>query len=147
MENLVIISPTLFDKGALVEAEIYPDEHAFLNHKNNQLTTCKPVRVKMLLDTGSNISGLDRSIIDRLQLPHYSGKSFVDGAGGLTSLNRYRCVLYLDIFRSKALPLDILEGQFENSPYDGILGRDVLRFCHMQYEGPMNCFRLSAPDF
>ena len=145
MENLVIITPTLFDKGALIEAEIYQSERSFLKEKNRM--PGQVTRVKMLIDTGANISGLDRGLIDMLQLPHYSEKSFVDGAGGLASLNRYRCVLYLDIFKQKALPLDILEGRFENSPYDGIIGRDVLRFCNMHYDGPSNCFRLSAPDF
>ena len=146
MENLVIITPTLFDKGALVEAEIYQNERSFLQHKN-QGTIAPRKRVKMLVDTGANISGLDRDLIDMLQLPLYSEKTFVDGAGGIASLNRYRCVIYLDIFKQKALPLDILEGRFENSPYDGIIGRDVLRFCTMHYDGPSNCFRLSAPDF
>ena len=145
MENLVIITPTLFDKGALIEAEIYQSERSFLREKNRE--PGRITRVKMLIDTGANISGLDRGLIDMLQLPHYSEKSFVDGAGGLASLNRYRCVLYLDIFKQKALPLDILEGRFENSPYDGIIGRDVLRYCNMHYDGPSNCFRLSAPDF
>jgi predicted aspartyl protease len=145
MENLVIITPTLFDKGALIDAEIYQSERSFLKEKNRE--PGRVTRVKMLIDTGANISGLDRGLIDMLQLPHYSEKSFVDGAGGLASLNRYRCVLYLDIFKQKALPLDILEGRFENSPYDGIIGRDVLRFCNMHYDGPSNCFRLSAPDF
>lgn len=146
MEKMVIMTPSLFDKGALVEAEIYPNEQSFLKHKNQgQPGTIHSV--KMLLDTGSNISGLDRRLIEMLQLPHYSGKAFVDGAGGLTTLNMYRCVLYLEIFNQKALPLDILEGRFENSPYDGVIGRDVLRFCSMHYDGPSNCFRLSAPDF
>jgi predicted aspartyl protease len=145
MENLVVITPTLFDKGALIDAEIYQSERSFLKEKNRE--PGRVTRVKMLIDTGANISGLDRGLIDMLQLPHYSEKSFVDGAGGLASLNRYRCVLYLDIFKQKALPLDILEGRFENSPYDGIIGRDVLRFCNMHYDGPSNCFRLSAPDF
>jgi predicted aspartyl protease len=146
MEKLVIITPTLYDKGALVEAEIYQNERSFLKQKNHG-TVGKPIRIKMLLDTGSNISALDRSLIDMLQLPHYSGKAFVDGAGGLASLNCYRCVLYLDIFRGKALPIDILEGKFQNSPYDGVIGRDVLRYCSMHYDGPGNCFKLSAPDF
>lgn len=146
MEKLVIMTPSLYDKGALVEAEIYQDNRSFLKHKNHDQPGTV-YKVKMLLDTGSNISALDRDLIDRLQLPHYSGKAFVDGAGGLTSLNCYRCVLYLDIFQQKALPLDILEGRFENSPYDGVIGRDVLRFCSMHYDGPSNCFRLSAPDF
>lgn len=146
MEKLVIVTPHLFDKGALVEAEIYPNESSFLKHKNEQLLQVER-RVRMLLDTGSNISGLDRTLIDRFQLPSYSEKSFVDGAGGRASLSRYRCILYLDIFGMKALPIDILEGRFEDSPYDGVIGRDVLRYCQMHYDGPSNCFRLSATGF
>jgi hypothetical protein len=102
---------------------------------------------KMLVDTGSNISALDRRLIEMLQLPLYSEKVCVDGAGGLTNLHRFRCVLYLDIFGQKALPLDILEGRFQNSPYDGVIGRDVLQFCTMSYDGPANSFKLSAPNF
>ncbi len=146
MENLVIVSSDLYLRGAMVETEIFPSEKIFLEHKN-QLSRKPMARVKMLLDTGSNISGLDRSLIEQLQLPLYSEKASVDGAGGLISLNLYRCVIYLDIFRQKALPLDIVEGRFGDSPYQGIIGRDVLQYCHMQYDGPSNSFRISAPGF
>lgn len=146
MENLVIVSSDLYLRGAMVETEIFPSEKIFLEHKN-QLSRKPMARVKMLLDTGSNISGLVRSLIEQLQLPLYSEKASVDGAGGLISLNLYRCVIYLDIFRQKALPLDIVEGRFGDSPYQGIIGRDVLQYCHMQYDGPSNSFRISAPGF
>ncbi len=146
METMVIVSPSLYTKGAMVETEIYPSEKIFLEHKH-RLSHKPMVTVKMLIDTGSNISGLDRSLIDQLQLPLYSEKASVDGAGGLISLNLYRCVLYLNIFNHKALPLDIVEGRFEDTPYKGVIGRDVLRFCHLHFDGPSNSFRLSAPNF
>jgi hypothetical protein len=122
MQKLVIVTPALYNEGALVKAEIYPSERTFLKIKNGELQA-QARSFSMLLDTGSN------------------------GAGGLTSLHRYRCILYLDIFGQKALPLDILEGRFENSPYDGVIGRDVLQFCQMNYDGPANSFKLSAPNF
>lgn len=146
MEKLVIVTPALYNEGAVVEAEIYSNERTFLKIKNGELEQ-SPKCFKMLLDTGANISALDRPLIEMLQLPTYSEKAYVDGAGGLTSLHRYRCILYMNIFGQKALPLDILEGQFENSPYDGIIGRDVLQFCTMNYNGPANSFKLSAPNF
>lgn len=146
MEKFIIVSPGLQHEGALVEAEIYPSERTFLRHKNGE-SNHQPQSFRMLIDTGSNISALDRQLIDMLQLPSYSEKAFVDGAGGLASLQRYRCVLYMQIFGQKALPLDILEGRFNNSPYDGVIGRDVLQYCTMSYDGPANCFRLSAPNF
>jgi predicted aspartyl protease len=107
----------------------------------------KGAKVKMLVDTGSNISGLDRKLIDMLQLPSYEDKASVDGAGGIASLSLFRCVVYMNIFKSKALPIDIVEGNFENAPYHGILGRDVLQFCTFHFDGPSNCFRLAAPGF
>lgn len=147
MENSITLSPLLLDHGPLVKAEIFPSEQSFLMAKNNMEGIVKVAHVSLLLDTGSNISGLDQRIIEQLQLKHYAEKSFVDGAGGITSLNRYKCILYMDVFGTKALPIDILEGQFENSPYDGIIGRDVLRFCRFEYDGPANRFTLIAPDF
>ena len=146
MEKLVIITPNLYTKGPLVETEIYPNEKTFLEHKNDRIKKRRS-KVKMLVDTGSNISGLDRKLIDHLQLPSYSDKASVEGAGGITELNLFRCVIYLDIFRTKALPIDIVEGNFENSPYFGVIGRDVLRFCNFQFDGPSNSFRISAPGF
>jgi hypothetical protein len=53
----------------------------------------------------------------------------------------------MGIFGMKALPIDIVEGDFEQSDYDGVLGRDVLRHCRMEFDGPSNAFRLSAPGF
>lgn len=147
METSIALIPTLLNLGPLVQAEIFPNEQSFLMLKNEMEGEKKFARVKLLLDTGSNISGLDRRIIEQLQLKHYAEKSFVEGAGGRTSLNRYKCILYIDVFGNKALPMDILEGQFEESPYDGILGRDVLRFCKLEYNGPSNQFCLTAPDF
>lgn len=146
MQNLVIVSPSLLAKGPLVDAEIYPNETSFLRHKNKEARQ-QVISVKLLIDTGSNISGLNRELIDQLQLPMYGEKAEIDGTGGLISLNRYRCVLYMRVFGSKALPLDIVEGRFDEVPYDGVLGRDVLQYCNLQFDGPNNVFRLSAPGF
>lgn len=147
MEKSTLHEPVHVDRGPLVKAEIFPNEQSFLMTKNDMEGNGKVANVTLLLDTGSNISGLDQRIIERLQLKHYAEKSFVDGVGGRTSLNRYKCILYIDIFGNKALPIDILEGQFEDSPYDGIIGRDVLQFCRFEYNGPANSFTLIAPGF
>jgi hypothetical protein len=146
MQNLVIVSPSLFVRGPLVDAEIFPSEKSFLQHKNDQAVN-KGMRISMLVDTGSNISGLHRALIEQLQLPAYQGKTMIDGAGGLFSLDRFRCVLYMGIFGQKALPLDIVEGDFEHAEYDGVLGRDVLQYCKLEFDGPSNAFRISAPGF
>lgn len=134
------------ESGPIAVAEIYVDELSFLQTKN-EWSNAPYARVRMLIDTGSSISGIDKNIIKTLKLPKYNGCSEVDGVGGIHSLNRYRCVLFLNIFGLKGLPIDVLEGDYSGSPYDGILGRDVLQFCSFNFNGPSNTFDIKAPDF
>jgi predicted aspartyl protease len=158
----------------MIEVEIFANENQFLRSKNDRdnegdhpahslhrdsfrgrsreagSRTRNPspgIRTRMLVDTGSNISGLHRHLIETLQLPMYHEKARIEAAGGLVSLHRFRCVMYMDIFGQKALPLDIVEGDFEGAEYDGVIGRDVLQFCKLEFNGPGNSFRMSAPGF
>jgi hypothetical protein len=134
------------ETGPIAMGEIFSDVHSFLRHKNNE--SYSPfARVKLLVDTGSNISGIDSRIIHGLNLNRYEGNFEVNGVGGTHSLIRYRCVLFLQIFGQKGLPIDVLEGDYQGSPYDGIIGRDVLQFCSFKYHGPSNSFELNALDF
>ncbi|HMP94047.1 MAG TPA: aspartyl protease family protein [Phnomibacter sp.] len=132
--------------GPLLEAEVYQNEFSFLAVKNN-LANSPFAKVKLMVDTGSNISGLDRSIIQRLQLSQYTDRALVDGVGGMHSTGRYKCILFLPIFGSKGLPLDVLEGHFTQGNYHGVIGRDVLQYCRFVYNGPQNQFELTAIDF
>lgn len=132
--------------GPIIEAEIYSSESSFLNIKNNHSIDTFS-KVKLLIDTGSNISGLDRQFIQRLQLTRYNEHATVNGVGGTHQLRCYRCILYLPIFETKALPIDVVEGDYRNSPYHGVIGRDVLRFCSFTYDGRSNTFELAAVDF
>lgn len=130
-----------------MEAEIFASEEAFLKLKNFG-TPESFARVKLLIDTGSNISGLDNSIIKILNLPSYTEtEDWVQGQGGSWQAVRYSSVLYLPIFKKKALTFDVLGGNFAGSHFDGVLGRDVLRFCDFRYDGLKNTFSLTAKGF
>lgn len=134
------------DYGPLVEAEIHTDEDKFLVQKNiNKYQQFR--KVKLLIDTGSSISGLDKRIIQQLKLPEYSELAEIDGAGGTFSLKRFNCILYLNIFGTKGLPIDVIEGDYSNTIYDGIIGRDVLKYCFLEYDGPQEKYTLKAIEF
>jgi hypothetical protein len=134
------------ETGPIARGEIHVNELSFLQSKN--VSGFSPfANVKLLIDTGSNISGIDKKIIDGLKLTRYEDCSQVDGVGGIHSLRRYKCVLFLGIFGFKGLPIDVVEGDYSGSPYDGILGRDVLQYCSFSYHGPTNTFELQAPNF
>ncbi|HSK12023.1 MAG TPA: aspartyl protease family protein [Phnomibacter sp.] len=134
------------ETGPITIGEIFFDEDTFLTTKNAR-THAPFARVKLLIDTGSNISGIDSRIVKGLNLARYDENSEVNGVGGIHSLNRYRCVLFLNIFGMKGLPIDVIEGDYSQSPYDGIIGRDVLQYCTFRYHGPSNTYELKALDF
>lgn len=143
----ITVKWNLLETGPVVEAEIFSSEEAFLKFKNYG-TPESFARVKLLVDTGSNISGLDHSIIKMLNLFSYNdAEEWVQGQGGSWQVLRYSCVLYLPIFKKKALTFDVLGGHFNGSAYDGVIGRDVLQFCEFKYDGLKNAFSLVAKGF
>lgn len=145
--NEMLLQKTLVEAGPVVEAEIFASDEAFLKFKNYG-TPESFAKVKLLVDTGSNISGLDQGIINILNLNSYKEtEDWVHGHGGSWQVLRYNCVLYLPIFKRKALTFDVLGGNFNGSLYDGVLGRDVLRFCEFKYDGVKNTFSLTAKGF
>lgn len=137
----------LLEEGPIVEAEVFRDEAAFLKLKNFG-TPEKFAKVRLLIDTGSNISGLDKSFIDQLNLAPYSdAEEWVYNNTGSRKVVRYGCVLYLPVFKRKALTIDILEGNYAAFQIDGVLGRDILRYCNFKYNGISNQFQLEAKGF
>jgi hypothetical protein len=137
----------LLEHGPVVEAEIFANEEAFLKNKNFG-TAERFIKVRLLIDTGSNISGLDNSHIQSLNLhPYNDTEEWVRGSAGQWKVSRYGCVLYLPVFKKKALNIEVLEGSYRESNIDGVLGRDILRYCHFKYNGISNEFRLVAKGF
>jgi hypothetical protein len=130
-----------------VEAEIFSSEESFLKLKNYGIPESH-AKVKLLVDTGSNISGLDHKIIKLLNLSSYKdSEEWVRGHTGNWQVLRYNCILYLPIFKKKALLFEVLGGNYQGSLYDGVIGRDVLRFCEFKYDGIKNSFSLVARQF
>lgn len=134
------------DHGPLVQAEIHKNDISFLAQKN-QFIHKDYKQVNLLIDTGSSISGLDKKLIEQLNLEEYADLAQIDGAGGIFNLKRFKCILYLKIFETKGLPIDVIEGDFSNTIYNGIIGRDVLKFCHLEYDGPQETYKLMAINF
>lgn len=134
------------DHGPIVDAEIFTNKESFLLVKN-KFHKQEFIKAKLLIDTGSSISGLDKTLINKLNLNEYSELAEIDGAGGIFNLKRYYCILYLNIFEKKGLPIDVIEGDYSHTIYDGIIGRDVLKFCHLDYDVPNETYKLKAINF
>jgi hypothetical protein len=145
--RIIAAHNNLVETGPVAEGEIFATEEAFLKSKNfGTPETFAPVR--LLIDTGSNISGLDQSIIKILQLEaSNTEQEWVRGQSEIWQVQRYSCVLYLPIFNNQALRFEVLGGNFKVGGFDGVLGRDILRFCEFNYDGIQNTFSLTAKGF
>lgn len=142
-----ILNIDLLEEGPIIEAEVFRDETSFLKLKNFG-TPERFAKVRLLIDTGSNISGLDKSYINQLNLsPYKDSEEWVHNHIGSSKVIRYCCVLYLPVFKKKALNIDVLEGNYADFQIDGVLGRDILRYCNFKYNGINNEFRLEAKGF
>lgn len=138
---------TLLEDGPIVEGEIFADEESFLKQKNFG-TPETFASVRLLIDTGSNISGLDFSLIKLLSLPPLNQTDeWVQGVNENWQAKRFGCILYLPIFEQKALTIEILGGNYPNNRFHGIIGRDVLQYCNFEYDGIRNDFTLTAKGF
>jgi Aspartyl protease len=145
MQGIQISNPLLTNDGPIIDAEIFSNDDSFYSVKNfnGYDVYCK---VKLLIDTGSNISGLDTKFVKQLKLRKQKGKNQVNGVGGMYSANLFRAILFIPIFKDRALPINIIEGNYTNMAYDGVIGRDVLEFCSFVYDGWSNTFKLIAID-
>lgn len=131
----------LLHSGAVIVATIYATEKSSSAQQHKKAITAT---ANLLIDTGANISGLDKKIIHHTGLIAYPASELVDGVGGLQVVSRYKAYLQIPSVNSNLMSVDLLEGDFSYSPYDGIIGRDVLQYFHFEYDGINNCFQLSA---
>lgn len=131
----------LLHTGAVIEATIFATEKSTTTQ---QQAPAISATAKLLIDTGANISGLDKKIIQHTGLIAYPSSELVDGVGGLQVVSRYKAYLQIPSVNSNLMSIDLLEGDFCYSPYDGVIGRDVLQYFHFEYDGINNRFLLSA---
>ena len=115
MQQQQFIIEELNENGPIVLAEIHTNVQTFLYNKNNPQTALYK-KARLLIDTGASISGLDKNLIQLLQLPEYTALAQVEGAGCLVQLKKYRCVLYLPIFLQKGLPFRYCGRKFSANP-------------------------------
>ena len=105
-----------------------------------------PIQGKGLIDTGSNVSGVSRSILQHLGAPPVS-QSSTTGIGGPVRVHLYRTSLHVWDQRDPGLPwmsqlsrvvMDLAPGV----PFDVLIGMDVLLGCTMTVYGPAGRFTL-----
>lgn len=97
--------------------------------------------VRFLVDTGASCTCVDSRIIAALEIPKIN-QTWMQSAstGGKPELhNTYDVSLWLPLdgpdLHSLATTMNIVECSFLGCVFDGLLGRDVLANCKLEYHG------------
>jgi hypothetical protein len=112
-------------------------------------TVAPPVDVTAIIDTGAEVTCVDPSVGRRLAAtPLAPGLTNLPAAGGVGPSVRYDLQLIIGHSSGAIRPLDVpdlrvYEVSLTHLGYDAILGRDVLAYCVLIYDGVAGSFTLS----
>ena len=107
----------------------------------------EPVWVTALIDTGSNISVINRHVIETLSLSSTGNVNVRSAVSGMNSELRDTYDVCLAFAKPRITPmhanLRVVEGSFFGKSFEAIIGRDILCKCLFFYDGPDQKFSLS----
>lgn len=133
--------------GAVVELQLGIIELRRAALRRAQLSPPSPIPIVFLIDTGASCSWVDEMHMRSLNLEPRSWGQVHDLStkGVAQDFNAYEVSLVLG---GAATPntrrFELLIGgrSFDNQPFDGLLGRDILNQCQMGWRGPARILRL-----
>jgi hypothetical protein len=105
-----------------------------------------PIQGQAIIDTGSDISAVSLTILQRLGVPSVM-QATTQGIGGTLSVLLYRVSLH--VFNSQNVNLNwlthptvVVMELAPGIPFDVLIGMDIIRACKMTVDGPSGTFML-----
>src|SRR5262249_40536568 len=150
VRGMPILSFPCQDMGPLVEIEVGWSRSRLQALRRSLRPIPPPVRIDALIDTGSDTTCLDTTVVAQLGLPYGSMM-----LANLPALRRLSLAIEHDagvrILQPSGNPAEdfiltdlvILELELGRVGYQALLGRDVLAHCDFLYQGPAGRFQLT----
>jgi len=144
-----VLTGLLRDEGAVVEILLGWSAAGVRQERAALRPIPPPLQTRALLDTGAELTCVDASLIQQLNLP-FAGTAPVNlpAHGGLTfsALHDASVTILHPSGRPRnhlaVLDLSVVELDLAALGYQALLGRDVLARCRFLYDGPKNTFQL-----
>lgn len=119
-----------------------PDSHAQALRDAGQPVP-EPVRCRFLIDTGAQVTLVRHEIAERAGLKLISSNATIQGIGVDTTGRVYMGRIQFSVPSRKVpeavhnvyVDTQVMSGSLENKQLDGLIGRDVLRYFDLQYNG------------
>lgn len=104
-----------------------------------------PERVRLIIDTGADMTVMSRRIIDRPGMVRTRVDGVLGATGAAVRAPVYRVHLAIDMLGT-TFDLDVVALVRDEGECDGLLGRDVLAHLRFVYDGPAGVFTLATPS-
>jgi hypothetical protein len=106
-----------------------------------------PIEANSLIDTASNVSGVNSAILGQLGIAPVGPPSSTTGIGGSINVHLYRVSLHIRDKQKPTLPMFTLPSLLvmdlpSGLACDVLIGLDVLMQCKMTVDGPVGLFTL-----
>lgn len=104
------------------------------------------VQINALIDTGAGTTCITKKVVDSLDL-HSIGSAIFGGAYGHPDERNLYCISFT--FHGSGVQISdiqVSEADLHNSPFDMLVGRDVLTHCHFSYDGYTGRVVLDVPS-
>jgi hypothetical protein len=136
--------------GPVITVRIAPIRQDLARRRRTGQPLPAPQEIVALIDTGAEISCIDPSVANALQLvPKQFGTVNVPAVGGMGYSTFYKVELVVPHPTALAsqflvIPdLDVVEVALTAFGYDAVIGRDVLAYCVLVYDGLAGAFVLT----
>lgn len=113
----------------------------------------KPISIRALVDTGASCTCIEPSVLEALQLtPKGQVPTYTPSTGALPhQCDQYDISLFIPGGTATTLPFNrpnllviaATKGSLHHQGIQGLIGRDILEHCLLQYNGSMGSFTLA----
>lgn len=144
MPRLHRTSPDLSLEGPLLEIRIEPPLR-YQEVLQNAGLSVPSIPILALIDTGASGTLVRTSVLDRLELEPIT-KVFLKTASTSEPMVRLKYLVHLALSKRIAFEVEVVEAPLAGQAVQCLIGRDVLEYAVLTYNGPKNRYRLNFPE-